>query len=180
MKFSSQKGFILIETLVVAVFVTIVFTMIFTNVFPILSEYQRISHYDDLDSKYAAHYARRIIISDANWNNIKNLNGALYKELTCDASVFDQFEECGDLTSSLKIDRMYLIDFKTNSIKASIPAAFDQGLADYIKYMVNITTIPTAYTTYSNNGNTRRLIIVREDETTDETFYANIEVVKPS
>lgn len=179
MKNSSKKGFILIETLIVAVFVTAVFTMIFINVFPILTEYERISRYDDLDGKYAAHYVRRLIISDANWQNIMSLNsGIKIKELTCDPTVFDSYEECQDLVSSLQINNIYLIDFKTNAIKNSIPAEFDKGLSDYIKYMVEINTVPASYTTYYNNGRARRIIIVRTDETTNETFYSNIEVVK--
>ncbi len=180
MKFIDKKGFILIETLIVAVFVTSIFIMIFTNALPIMAEYQRIEHYDDLDGKYAAHYIRRLIITDSNWSSIMTISGT-YKVINCAA--FNQSEECEDLVNSLRITNMYLTDFKTSGeigkIKVSIPSEFDKELKDYIKYMVSISTVPDNYTTLYTFGKAKRIIIVRTDEDNNETYYSNIEVVKP-
>ena len=49
----NSKGFVLVETLVVAVFVSAIFSVIYSNFYPIMGEYEKREAYDDIDSKYA-------------------------------------------------------------------------------------------------------------------------------
>lgn len=57
----NSKGFVLAETLVVAVFLMAIFTLIFTNYYPLMGEYEKRETYDDVDGKYAIYWIKRMI-----------------------------------------------------------------------------------------------------------------------
>jgi len=61
MKKQNSKGFVLAETLVVTVFLMIIFTMIYSNFFPLIGEYEKRENYDNVDSKYAVYWLKRLI-----------------------------------------------------------------------------------------------------------------------
>ena len=45
----NKKGFVLAETLVVAVFMATIFTIIYVNFYPLIGEYEKREVYDDVD-----------------------------------------------------------------------------------------------------------------------------------
>lgn len=55
----NKKGFALVETLIVSVFVATVFTIMYTNFFPMFGEYERRERYDDVDSIYRTFVLKR-------------------------------------------------------------------------------------------------------------------------
>lgn len=61
MKKLDNKGFVLAETLVVAVFLVTVFSIIYNNMYPLIGEYERREIYDDLDSKYAVYWLKTMV-----------------------------------------------------------------------------------------------------------------------
>lgn len=61
MKKINQNGFVLAETLVVAVFLMAIFTLIFSNFYPLIGEYEKRETYDDVDGKYAIYWIRRMV-----------------------------------------------------------------------------------------------------------------------
>lgn len=67
MKKFNQKGFVLAETLVVAVFLMAIFTLIFTNFYPLIGEYEKRESYDDVDGKYSVYWLKRMI-EDSSYN----------------------------------------------------------------------------------------------------------------
>ena len=78
-KVKNIKGFALVETLIGAIFVVVLFVMIFENYFPFIAKYERYENYDDLDSKYIAHYLREMITVDPLKDNIfAKLSGREY------------------------------------------------------------------------------------------------------
>lgn len=58
MKKFSNKGFVLAETIVVAVFMVTIFSALYSNYFPIMANYEKREYYDDLDSKYTAFWLK--------------------------------------------------------------------------------------------------------------------------
>lgn len=48
----NKKGFVLVETLVVVIFVLLIFTILYNSAVPLLGKYQQLSYYDDLDTTY--------------------------------------------------------------------------------------------------------------------------------
>ena len=59
----NKKGFALVETLVVSVFVATIFTIMYTNFFPMMGEYERREGYDDVDSVYKTYLIKMMLES---------------------------------------------------------------------------------------------------------------------
>lgn len=57
----NSKGFVLVETLVVTVFVAGIFAVLYNNFYPLIGEYEKREVYDDIDGKYATYWFKRII-----------------------------------------------------------------------------------------------------------------------
>lgn len=57
----NSNGFVLAETLVVAVFLLWIFTIIFTNFYPLMGEYEKRETYDDVDGKYSVYWLKKMI-----------------------------------------------------------------------------------------------------------------------
>ena len=84
MKKLNSKGFVMTETLVVAVFIMGIFGIMYNNYYPLIGEYERREVFDDVDSKYGAFWIKRFIqhssydLSAAQKNTI-NTNGKVVK-----------------------------------------------------------------------------------------------------
>ena len=59
----NNKGFVLAETLVVAVAISLIFAIVFRNFYPLMGEYERRENYDDIDSKYGTYWIKKYIQS---------------------------------------------------------------------------------------------------------------------
>ena len=69
----NNKGFILIELLVVAVFTSALFTFLYVNVIPLIGDYEKEERYDTVETKYILYDIRKSILEfdDGTWTNIK-------------------------------------------------------------------------------------------------------------
>ena len=56
----NKKGFILMETLVVTMFVLLTFSILYSNAVPLLGKYKEISHYNGIDTTYDLYHVKRI------------------------------------------------------------------------------------------------------------------------
>lgn len=72
-KLIDNRGFVIVETIIVAVFIIGICTFLFGNFIPLIGDYERINMYDDLSSKYKTHEIRKMILReiDNNSNNKK-------------------------------------------------------------------------------------------------------------
>ena len=61
MKKISNKGFVLAETIVVAVFMVTIFSVLYSNYFPLMANYEKREYYDDLDSKYIVFWLKYML-----------------------------------------------------------------------------------------------------------------------
>ena len=59
-----NRGFVLAETLVVAVAVTAIFALVFKHFYPLMGEYEKRENYDDIDSLYGTYWFKKIISSN--------------------------------------------------------------------------------------------------------------------
>ena len=57
----NNKGFVLVETLIVSVFIAAIFAILYNNFYPLMGEYEKREVYDDIDGKYATYWIKRII-----------------------------------------------------------------------------------------------------------------------
>lgn len=113
----NNKGFMLVETLIVSVFTMAIFSLIYSNYYPIMAEYNRREVFDDVDGKYGVYWIKRIIQSSGvNFGNeatsgtiaynIKN-NG--YHSFDCNTDISSGDKTtiylCNNLVKKLEIVR---------------------------------------------------------------------------
>ena len=96
MKKINKKGFILVETLIVTVFVMTLFTYVYINVIPNMGEYEKMTHYDDIDSIYASNLIKQLTIRYAN---------TIYIDEYLKDNTYIQMNNCDD--KNLYIDSNY-------------------------------------------------------------------------
>lgn len=98
MKNNSRSGFVLAETLVVAVFLMTIFGMIYYYFYPLMGEYEKREVYDSVDDKYSMYWLKKLIedssykmpISKETFNNTgyvrfecRDVTGSDDKNLLC-------------------------------------------------------------------------------------------------
>ena len=115
----NNKGFVLVETLIVAVAVAAIFSLVFKHFYPLMGEYERREDYDDIDSKYGTYWVKRLIQSDyynfeTNRNDISTKGYSKFncnniadpvKKNMCNQLLVDLEVSCDDITSSNKIEK---------------------------------------------------------------------------
>lgn len=203
----NSKGFVLVETLVVAVFVAAIFSVIYANFYPIMGEYEKREAYDDIDSKYATFWFKRIIQSDSvdfTKKNIQNdITNNSFHEFNCSndivASDVTAIKICNSLVTRFGVEKMYITDYKLgnrvepnnkNNFKGKVEAnnsnVFSSGLQDYVAYLPTYSKVP------SLNGACYRLVVefkhkidesIDDNDTTNKNnywTYSTIEILKGS
>lgn len=188
MKKKNVKGFILVETLVVTVFVVTLFVFIYRITIPSIGEYEQLNVYDDIDSIYYSNLYKQMVTRYANITYIDNyLNDHTYIDIG-DCSNKDLFingEYCSLLKEKLGVtseDKVFLTKYNIKDFKQEVKTneIFDSGtlsnFRDYIK------TVPNHEVFYNNLKESDligkyRLFLVRTIENSDETKsrrYVNI------
>ncbi|MCI6899745.1 MAG: hypothetical protein MR846_04060 [Tenericutes bacterium] len=191
----NSKGFVLVETLVVAVFVSAIFSVIYSNFYPIMGEYEKREAYDDIDSKYATFWFKRIIQSDSvNFTNIQNdITNNSYHEFNCSNDIVDSdvtaIKVCNSLVTRFGVEKMYITDYKLGNrdvssdknnfkdiVEKNDPNVFSSGLQDYVAYLPTYSKVP------SLNGACYRLVVEFHNtrDGNDYWTYSTIEILKGS
>lgn len=193
----NSKGFVLVETLVVAVFVAAIFSVIYANFYPIMGEYEKREAYDDIDSKYATFWFKRIIQSDSvdftNTNIQNDITNNSFHEFNCSndivASDVTAIKVCNSLVTRLGVSHMYITNYKLgnrvdpndkNNFKGKVDAnssnVFSSGLQDYVAYLPTYSKVP------SLNGACYRLVVEFHNtrDGNDYWTYSTIEILKGS
>ena len=180
----NNKGFVLVETLVVTVFVAAVFSVIYINFYPLIGEYKRREFYDDVDSKYGAYWIK-VFTQSVSYDmtgfetDIAN-NG--YSQFSC-SKLTDSDEKsfCETMWYRLHIKQAILTEYELTNLKSLDQTVLGTNLGEsflsYIEYL-------PSYTTASLNAADYRVLV--EFERTgdsmedDDTYYtyATMEVVK--
>lgn len=188
MKNINNNGFVMVETIVVAVFIIGICTFLFANFLPLIGDYERVSDYDSVNSKYKVHEIRKMILRDLNNNsslntiflNIPSNEGyniysiekieredeAIIKHQLCDK--LDSVNYCNKLLGEnhLGVKDIIITKFKLSKIKASIKELEGKReLKEYIDYLPSYSKYGSRYDNYY------RLIVSFNDGN-----IANIEV----
>ena len=130
----NKKGFVLIETLVVTIFVMFIFSILYNSVVPLLGRYEELSYYDDLDTTYDLYHLKNLVRSDINFETIK-ANSRGYQKITCND--LENKSYCNYMFSNLGIsdsDSLVYLDIKhINDLKNDSDYSYD--LRDYLNYI---------------------------------------------
>ncbi len=172
----NKKGFMLVETLIVGVFIMGIFSLLYTNFFPLIGEYERYKNYDTVESTYLVHWARMIALkglSDDNYNTVKNVG---YLDISnCDLYTnSDGISSCSSFKTMNNISKIYLTSYSTVKFKDFIKdnRDFSRDFREYISYL------PTYSKNTSKTPDTGYYRVIIEYTSNDIYKYGNIELFK--
>lgn len=158
----NKKGFALVETLIVSVFVMTIFTIIYTNFFPMMGEYERREGYDDIDNIYKTYLIKKMIESKYFTNTGKNeftsiSSSTPIKEYTSNCNQFttDGASYCPILLKEVDSVKIYYAKYNLTELKNAIRngnssvSFLDSETREYIRtlpYYTNSANNPRNYT----------------------------------
>lgn len=201
MKRIGSRGFILVETLIVAVFIMTLFIFVYKNSVPMIGKYEHLRRYDDLDSVYAINLVRKMVTSYLSFDRIDELlSNVTYVNISdCgDTSLYTDASYCSKLKENLQIEDEDVILITRYNISEDVPslqksfrdivkedARFDSGnLSNFREYLRTVSNNESFYNPSSISNKAMgvyRLFItrsVRLADGTKQTKYANIGVYK--
>ena len=199
MKKLNNKGFVMAETLVVAVFIMGIFSIMYNNYFPLIGEYERREVFDDVDGKYAAFWIKRFIqheryiltndmvVSIENQGYVK-VDCYGYPKIKIDGVWHDDERTvmCNRLVDELEVAKdgsnnpnIYLTKYSLVKFKQAVKndtnyTLFSGGLHDYVEYLPEYSKVD------SLNFAQYRIIVEFTRTKNDVNYYsyATIEVKK--
>lgn len=156
----NQKGFALVETLIVSVFVMGIFTLLYTNYYPLIGEYEKRENYDSIEAVYRTDVIKKFIkingttLTSSNLSTPKVYNSSNFCYFINDIS---KREECKQLWKNLRVNSIILTEYNITSAKTAIKnnSNVSQEMKGYVEYLPNYKT-----NTYNYHG---RIIVEYKD-----------------
>ena len=164
MKLLNKKGFILVETLVVALFVVTIFILVYQNLVPSIGEYEAMNNYDDVDSVYAGNLFKENLLLYGNMDYIDTyLSSNTYLDITdCNNSnVYKSGEYCKKIKKMLSIladDYIFVTKYNISDFRTTVKneERFDSGkLSSFRSYLATVSDTDIFY---DNDDDTKTLI----------------------
>lgn len=168
-----NHGFVIVETIIVAVFVVGICTFLFANFLPLIGEYEKISNYDDLDSKYKTHEIRKMILREIDNDYSKrkiftsyiedNSGYHLYKNYkqTINDEEIIKYELCDNLKNVNYCNKLLgdkftnakeilVTSYKLSNIKREIKedTNISREIKEYINYLPSYSKLSNTYDKY--------------------------------
>lgn len=200
MKRINNRGVVLLETLIVSVFVMTIFVFLYRNTVPMMSEYQKLESFDDVDSVYAANLVKYMVVTNISYKYIDEtlLATNSYADISnCnDTSLYSNSNYCTKLKQNLHIedtdiiyitryDSQALEEFRSDINDSSKDSLFAGG--ELRKFRDYLKTVANSESFYSPNSEDNKIIglyrvfISRTVPMMDGTTlkkYANIGIYK--
>ena len=161
----NKKGFVLVETLVVVIFVLLIFTILYNSAVPLLGRYKELSYYNDLDTTYDLYYLKKMVIGDDNYSTITNSTNG-YNILRCTNGTINNYTECNKLFTALDIDiddkllYINLDDYNENTFNND--SNITNEINDYLKFIETNSKIllleHDGYISYIELGETKTIV----------------------
>lgn len=189
MKMLNKKGFILVETLIVTLFVVTLFILVYQNLVPSIGEYETMNNYDDVDSVYASNLFKENLLRYGNMDYISSyLSSNTYLDITnCDnTNVYKNSEYCKKIKKSLSIledDYIFITNYDISSFRNTVKTEerFDSGkLSNFRSYLATVSATDSFYDVNDENNNLAgkyRLFMTRTVTNADQTTtlkYVNL------
>lgn len=196
----NNKGFVLVETLISAVFIMSIFSIIYVNFYPIMAEYEKREAYDDVDSKYATYWIKKMIQSGS-----VSFDGAISTDITnnkyhkfqctdIDPTDVTALNYCNELFSEFEVAKddagklnIYITSYKIGNrndmndknnfkgvVEENAGGDFTSGFQDYVSYL------PTYSKVSSLNGACYRVLVEFYHTKNDNDYwtYSTLELIK--
>lgn len=166
----NNKGFVLVETLIATVFVTVIFSIVYMNLYPLIGEYESRENYEDVKSKYGAYWVKRIIenridetkydLLDSTGEEDADIDTVSYMKIDdkCIVHVIDlngqeidgqtqslnpKVDDCEKLFTELQIKNAYITKFNIEGLRQTVkarPNSFSSEFKEYIYYLPSYGT----------------------------------------
>ena len=147
----NSNGFVLVESIVAAIFVIAFSTFMIVNLLPLVGEYEKSMDYDTIESKANVHLIRKMILMDdgCRVESILKFNPSDFPNDNTHLYYFQGDEICNYLTNEnycrkllskdyLDVKEIIITEFSGSGLKKSSDDFinnFSRTLQDYIKYM---------------------------------------------
>lgn len=144
MKKNNKKGFILVETLVVTVFVVTLFIFVYKVTVPTFGELEQQVYYDDIDSVYATNLFKQMVTRYSNTNYIDNYlsdsNNPPYLDISdcSNTTIYRNNEYCQLLKDELSI--LTRNEQKVQEIQNKLASTTDELEIENLKKILNIVS----------------------------------------
>lgn len=199
-RINNNRGFALVETLVVATFVLTIFVILIANYYPLFGKLDRYSNYDETENIYIAYHLVSIIKQNSTIFNSSPVNNTnplvIYEGNEFDAEnnensnyLCNYFETNKELCESFlnfsKINKIYITNYSSKPLKDKITTIsnISRAFELYVKYMPSHDNTKNKIDegkTESRETRLDRIIIERklDDGVTGKKIYkyANYEV----
>ena len=147
----SKKGFVLVESIVAAIFVIAFSTFMIVSILPLVGEYEKSMDYDTISAKANAHLIRKMILMDdtCRVESILTFNSSDFAEGAPHLYYFAGDDICNYLTNEnycrkllskdyLDVKEIVITEYSASGLKranGNFVNNFSRNLLDYIKYM---------------------------------------------
>ena len=198
MKSLNKKGFILVETLIVTVFVVTMFIVIYQASVPILGDLEQYNRFEDIDIIYSANMYKQMLsrYGDFTYINSKITNDTYLDISDCnDSRIYKSNSYCNLIQQAMGIelkdkdgndkDRILLTEYNLESFKITVKMDdnFDSGA--YSNFQDYVDSVGDTEHFYPNNNGSigsvvagkYRLFLIKNVTNTDGTKtrkYTNV------
>lgn len=188
----NNRGFVLVETLIVSVFVASIFSILYNNFFPLIGEYEKREVYDEVDAKYATYWIKRLIqdpdvkftAADLAAIDASNTASNGYFKFNCDYLNVSPTKKktCERILSASQVmtdangPHIYITTYNLKDFKEKIETLsnnFSGGMHKYVSYLPEYS--------YDSMNDAQYRVIVEFHRTRDDNdylAYATFEVKK--
>jgi hypothetical protein len=176
MKNLSKKGFMLVETLVVSVFVVGALMFMYIQFQKIRTSYETSFKYNTINSLYAVNNIREYILSNGFENLVTNLGSNGYLDLTsCPSSFLTETNYCMQLLTTLNvldpegvgnINKVIFAKEDLIDLRAYLSSTPSSGFSEEMKRFINGLKV-------DNDNNKYRLLVQFNDNT-----YASLKIYR--
>ncbi len=179
----NNRGFALVETLIVSAFVMGIFSLLYTNFYPLIGEYEKRETYDSIDSVYKTDLWKRFITKTkttitsssgdltGDFNFIKVFNASQNgKNEFCNITKNPQ--ECSKLWDTLNVNTIILSSYTITTLKSKIKDInTTEGMKEYISYLPKYETNTQKYRGRIIVEYLERIDNERDNGSEEEKFY---------
>lgn len=204
-KIMNNKGFVLVETLVVSVFVVTVFTFLYINVIPLVGSYEEEENYDSIDTKYIGNLLKneitygfseenklaiedsiKVALSDnkVSYFNLSKCDGKITidtldgeKEVSIYGGNYDEtYIKCNELRTIANIKEVYLTKYNIKELKEKVKEENKKN-----KHLLNsqmdayISFLPT-YETIPSDAQYRIILSIGDIYDNDKLYFGTIDL----
>lgn len=140
----NNKGFMLVEVIVVSVVVVSIMTSLFVVFNRVYNAYDKKGKYTDIDSIYALKMLEDYMIENEINNSfiintlVNNVIVNDYYEISCESDNTDFKTYCNALFTEYNVNKMYIVKNTANSINNLKNNDLNESFKDFLDYLINI------------------------------------------